>query len=104
MSGSKSIRLSRGVSTWIPHLYSGHSEGQAQDCHFRPGQGEPWVVLGTLGVGLGKLDRVYIIRFGCGRGVTHNITSIYCVSLLDKVGIMEYSVGIVEWLEHREVP
>lgn len=67
MSGSKSIHLSRGVATWIPHLYSGHSEGQAQDCHLRPGQGEPWVVLGTLGVGLGKLNRVYIIRFGCGR-------------------------------------
>lgn len=67
MSNFENICLSRGVTTWVPHLYSGHSTRQAQDCHLKPGQGEPWVVLGTPGVGLGKPGRIYIVRFGCGK-------------------------------------
>lgn len=46
---SENVYLSRGVTTRLPHLYPGHSAGQAQDRHHEPGQGELRVVVGTSG-------------------------------------------------------
>lgn len=48
--GSENMYLSRGVPTWLPYLYPGHSARQAQDCHHQPGQGELRVMVGSPGV------------------------------------------------------
>lgn len=45
---SENSCLSRGVTTWLPHMYPGRSARQAQDCHHEPGQGE-------LGRGVGRV-------------------------------------------------
>lgn len=48
--GSENMSLSRGVPTWLPYLYPGHSARQAQDRHHQLRQGELRVMVGSPGV------------------------------------------------------